>query len=51
MIDWNFFRPILESMYNNRTASGGRPEADAIDMFKMLVLQQWHGLSDPELER
>nr|WP_321498726.1 IS5 family transposase [uncultured Methanolobus sp.] len=51
LIDWKSFRPILESMYNNRTASGGRPEADVIVMFKMLVLQQWHGLSDAELER
>ena len=51
LIDWKPFRPILESMYHNRTASGGRPEADVIVMFKMLVLQQWHGLSDAELER
>lgn len=51
LIDWSPFRPILESMYINRTASGGRPEADVIVMFKMLVLQQWHGLSDAELEK
>ena len=51
LIDWKPFRPILESMYINKTSSGGRPEADVIVMFKMLVLQQWHGLSDPELEK
>ncbi|WP_407354946.1 IS5 family transposase [Methanolobus sp. WCC5] len=51
LIDWKPFRPILESMYKNRTGSGGRPEADVVVMFKMLVLQQWHGLSDAELER
>ena len=51
LIDWNPFRPILESMYKNRTGSGGRLEADVVVMFKMLVLQQWHGLSDAELER
>lgn len=51
LIDWKPFRPILESMYMNKTSSGGRPEADVIVMFKMLVLQQWHGLSDPELEK
>lgn len=51
LIDWKPFRPILESMYTNKTASGGRPETDVIVMFKMLVLQQWHGLSDAELER
>lgn len=38
-------------MYNNKTALGGRPEADVIVMFKKLVLQQWHGPSDAELER
>jgi IS5 family transposase len=38
-------------MYKNRTGSGGRPEADVIVMFKMLVLQQWNGLSDAEIER
>jgi len=38
-------------MYSNKTASGGRPETDDILVFKMLVLQQWHGLSDPELEK
>jgi IS5 family transposase len=37
LIDWKPFRPILESMFNNRTASGGRPEADVIVMFKMLM--------------
>jgi IS5 family transposase len=51
LLDWKPFRPILESMYMNRTASGGRPEADVVVMFKMLVLQQWHGLSDAELEK
>ena len=39
LIAWKPFRPILESMYH------------VIVMFKMLVLQQWHGLSDAELER
>ncbi|AKB51928.1 Transposase [Methanosarcina barkeri str. Wiesmoor] len=38
-------------MYVNKTTSDGRPEADVIIMFKMLFLQQWHGLSDPELEK
>jgi IS5 family transposase len=51
LIDWKPFRIILESIYSNKTVSGGRPETDVIVMFKMLVLQQWHGLSDPELEK
>jgi Transposase and inactivated derivatives, IS5 family len=51
LIDWKPFYLILEPMYLNKTASGGRPEADVILMFKMLVLQQWHGLSDLDLEK
>ncbi len=51
LIDWKTFRIILELMYINKTVSGGRPETDVIVIFKMLVLQQWHGLSDFELEK
>jgi len=51
LIDWKTFRIILESMYINKTVSGGRPETNVIMMFKMLVLQQWHFLSDFELEK
>jgi len=47
LIDWKSFRTILELMYINRTDKGGRPESDVVMMFKMLVLHQWHGLSDP----
>jgi hypothetical protein len=51
LIYWKPFRIILESIYSNKTVSGGRPETDVIVMFKMLISQQWHGLSDPELEK
>jgi len=30
---------------------GGRPEIGEVVMIKILVLQQWYGLSDPEIER
>jgi len=51
LIDWKRFRPIIWDLYTNNTEKGGRPNMDEILMIKMLVLQQWHGLSDPELER
>jgi IS5 family transposase len=38
-------------LYSNNGGKGGRPDYDEVLMIKMLVLQQWHGLSDPELER
>jgi IS5 family transposase len=51
LIDWEAFRPIIRDLYDNRTPKGGRPNVDEVVMVKMLVLQQWYGLSDLELER
>jgi IS5 family transposase len=51
LIDWECFRPIVRGMYDNQSERGGRPNIDEIVMIKMLVLQSWYGLSDPELER
>jgi IS5 family transposase len=51
LIDWPPFRPVLEKMYTNKTEKGGRPNCDVILMFKILILQQWYGLSDLEVER
>ena len=51
LIDWDSFRPIVGEMYDNKSARGGRPNIDEVVMVKLLVLQQWHGLSDPELEK
>ena len=50
-IDWEAFRPIIKAMYRNDTPRGGRPNTDEVVMVKLLVLQQWYGLSDPELEK
>jgi len=38
-------------MYDNKSERGGRPNCDVIVMFKILILQQWYGLSDLEVER
>ena len=51
LIDWEVFSLIILEMYDNHTELGGRPNNGEIVMIKMLVLQSWCGLSDPELER
>jgi IS5 family transposase len=51
LINWLPIRLILDEMYNNKTERGGRPNCDVILMFKILILQQWYGLSDLEIER
>ena len=50
-VDWEAFRPIIKPIYTNDTPQGGRPNTDEVVMMKLLVLQAWYGLSDPELER
>ena len=51
LIDWVPIRRELDEMYDNKSEKGGRPNCDVILMFKILILQQWHGLSDLEVER
>ena len=48
-IQWEDFREELESIlgYNKRDSNkGGRPPFDPAFMFKVLILQKYHGLSD-----
>lgn len=49
-IDWERFRFLEPLIYRNKTSHGGRPNIDIVIMIKMLALQHWFGLSDPELE-
>ena len=48
LIDWDAFTPIIQPMYSNQGPMGGRPNTDPVVMVKLLVLQQWYGLSDPK---
>ena len=50
-IDFERIRPILSGLYENNTDKGGRPNYDPILMIKILLLQQWYFLSDPQIER
>jgi len=53
VIDWESFRGLLEELtgYAQRDWSrGGRPPFDPVFMFKVLVLQKFHGLSDDATE-
>ena len=51
LIVWERFRPIAEELYDNKTERGGHPNIDCVMMIKILVLQQWYGLSDQRMER
>lgn len=47
IINWNPVIYRIEKLYNKEM---GRPAFAALVMFKALLLAQWYGLSDPELE-
>ena len=50
-IDFERIRPMLSDLYENDTEKGGRPNYDPVLMVKILLLQQWYSLSDPQIER
>jgi IS5 family transposase len=50
-IDWKLFRPILnKAMEKEAKGPGGRPPFDYVMMFKILILQEYFGLSDEQME-
>ena len=49
LMDWRAFSPILKRSLKR---SGVGPQGyDPLILFKCLLIGQWHGLSDPKLER
>ena len=50
-VDFEGFRPILDQAFDTETKGpGGRPRFDPVMMFKILLLQQWYGISDDAAE-
>ncbi len=50
LIDWKPIEKILRKKYRKTASADGRPAYPPLPMFKLLLLQRWHGLSDPGLE-
>jgi IS5 family transposase len=46
LIDWTAFDAHWPALYG----ATGKPSHDPLVCFKMLLLEQWYGLSDPECE-
>lgn len=47
-VDWGIYRKRLERSYLH--SAYGPPRYDVLVLFKMVLLQQWYDLSDPEVE-
>lgn len=53
LIPWESFRPLLEELTGYATrdwTKGGKPPFDPVLMFKVFVMQKFHGLSDDDTE-
>ena len=46
-VDWGRFSKLVEGVYS---ASEGRPSYPPLTMVKVLLLEQWYNLSDPQME-
>lgn len=50
LVNWEMFRSPIEKAIRKDMSKGGRPPFDVILMFKIIMLQQWYGLSDMGIE-
>jgi transposase, IS5 family len=50
VVDWRPIEKILNRRYKKKASADGRPGYAALPLFKMLLIQRWYNLSDPELE-
>ncbi|MCL1949195.1 MAG: transposase, partial [Turicibacter sp.] len=51
VVDWELFRPVLDEAFEiEAKGPGGRPPMDRVMMFKVVMLQQWYGISDDSTE-
>ena len=51
LLDWDEIARKLKGLYKREHSNGGGPEPYApLAMFKLMLLGQWHGLSDTQLE-
>ena len=52
LLDWNDISHKLKGLYRREeTHGGGQTPYDPLSMFKAMLLGQWHGLSDTQLEQ
>jgi len=50
MINWDKVRKYLEPLDPQRINVAGRDSYDPLKMFKVMLVQSWYDLSDPEME-
>lgn len=51
LINWENLRPELKGLFKvEESLHGGRKPYDSLQLFKAVLLGQWHNLSDPKLE-
>jgi IS5 family transposase len=50
IIDWNVVSKEIDKVYKKGQSVDGRPSYREIVLFKMMLLQTWYNLSNPQVE-
>lgn len=50
LLDWSRFGQLLSGLYDRSTPVAGVIPYDPSKMFRAMILQAWHSLSDPKME-
>lgn len=50
IVPWELLAALIRPVYRNNTQKGGRPNVPVIMMLKVIFLQKWFNLSDPQAE-
>ena len=49
-VPWEALAQLIRPTYRNQGEQGGRPNVPVVMMLKIVMLQKWYNLSDPEME-
>ncbi|HIP07568.1 MAG TPA: transposase, partial [Mariprofundaceae bacterium] len=50
LLDWGRFSDLLSEVYQRKDKVAGVKPYDPVKMFRAMILQAWHSLSDPKME-
>ena len=50
LLDWGRFSDLLSEVYKRKDKVAGVKPYDPVKMFRAMILQAWHSLSDPKME-
>jgi len=50
LLDWDRFAVLLSDVYKRKEKVAGVKPCEPVKLFRAMILQAWHSLSDPKME-